>query len=78
MRNIYLGLLAIFITLGGISMQGHAGVFAGAVSIDTSKVMKATISTKITDTCAQLGSESHGILLPPKKRTRLLNGPFSS
>jgi len=50
MRNFYIGLLAIFTTLCGISMQGHAGVFAGAVSTDTSKVVVATISTKITDT----------------------------
>ncbi|WP_411274073.1 T9SS type A sorting domain-containing protein [Daejeonella sp.] len=52
MRNFYLGLLAIFITLGGITMPGHSEVFAGtsSVSNDTSKIIKATISTKITDT----------------------------
>lgn len=52
MRIFYLGLLAIFITLGGMSMPGNADVFAGIKGIpaDTSKIIKATISTKITDT----------------------------
>lgn len=52
MRNFYLGLVAIFIILGGMSMSGNADVFAGARENigDTSKIIKATISTKITDT----------------------------
>jgi hypothetical protein len=52
MRNFYLRLLVLFIILGGMSMQGRSDVFAGikAVLSDTSKVIKATISTKITDT----------------------------
>lgn len=52
MRNFYLGLLAIFITLGGMTMPGQADAFAvgDRSSTDTSKVIKATISTKITDT----------------------------
>ncbi len=52
MRNFYLGLLVLFITLGGMLMPGHSDAFAviRGVSADTSKVIKATISTKITDT----------------------------
>ena len=52
MRNFYLGMLAIVITLVGMSMPGRADAIApaGRLSIDTSKVIKATISTKITDT----------------------------
>ena len=52
MRKIYLILLVLFITLVGMLMPGHTDVFASAKAVltDTSKVIKATISTKITDT----------------------------
>ncbi len=52
MRNNYLRLLVLFIICGGMLMPGHVDVFAGIRSVlpDTSKVIKATISTKITDT----------------------------
>lgn len=52
MRNFYLRLLVLFITLGGMLMPGHTDAYAaiGGILTDTSKVIKATISTKITDT----------------------------
>lgn len=52
MRNIYLKLLVLFITLAGMLMPGRSDAFAGVEVFltDTSKVIKATISTKITDT----------------------------
>jgi hypothetical protein len=52
MRNNYLRLLVFFTLLAGMSMRGHAGVFAGMQSVfsDTSRIIRATISTKITDT----------------------------
>lgn len=52
MRNFYLRLLVLFITLGGMLMSGHSDAYAGirGVLTDTSKVIQATISTKITDT----------------------------
>lgn len=52
MRNNYLKVLVLFIIFGSMLMPGHPDVFAGirAVLNDTSKVIKATISTKITDT----------------------------
>jgi hypothetical protein len=52
MRNNYLKVLVLFIIFGAMLMAGRADVFAGirAVSNDTSKIIKATISTKITDT----------------------------
>ncbi|MHB1178029.1 MAG: T9SS type A sorting domain-containing protein [Daejeonella sp.] len=52
MRNYYLRLLGLFISISGMLMPGFSDVYAnsqGAVA-DTSKVIKATISTKITDT----------------------------
>lgn len=51
MRNFYLGLSVLFITSISIMMPGRTDVFAAVqVLTDTSKVIKATISTKITDT----------------------------
>ncbi len=52
MRNNYLRLLVLFIIFAGIAMPGHTDVFAGmrAVLSDTTRIIKATISTKITDT----------------------------
>jgi hypothetical protein len=52
MRNIYLRLLGLFIIIGGMLVSGHSDVFAAAhlTVADTSKIIKVTISTKITDT----------------------------
>jgi hypothetical protein len=52
MRNNYLRLLGLFIIISGMLMPGYSDVFANTQMFlsDTSKVIKATISTKITDT----------------------------
>jgi hypothetical protein len=52
MRNFYLKLLLLFIITGSMLMPGRTVVVAGVRGVfsDTSKVIKATISTKITDT----------------------------
>jgi hypothetical protein len=52
MRNFYLRLLAFFILISGMSVPGNADVLAKqqVTQTDTSKIIKASISTKITDT----------------------------
>lgn len=52
MRNNYLKLLVLIVLFASITMPGQADVIAGmrAVLSDTSRIIKATISTKITDT----------------------------
>ncbi|MEJ7780665.1 MAG: T9SS type A sorting domain-containing protein [Daejeonella sp.] len=51
MRNNYLKLLGIIMIISGMFMPGYSHGFADTqVLSDTSKVIKATISTKITDT----------------------------
>lgn len=52
MRNNYLRLLGILIILACLLLPGYSDVFAFTQGVrpDTSKIIKATISTKITDT----------------------------
>ncbi len=52
MAKFYLRLLVLFIISGAMLRPAQSDAFAviGGISADTSKVIKATISTKITDT----------------------------
>jgi len=52
MRNIYLRFLSVIFIAGILLIPGYRIAFAGihGTASDTSKIIKATISTKITDT----------------------------